>query len=392
MSVIELSEKYKQYIINLRRYFHTYPEPSFKEFNTSKKIKEELERLKIPYISTTNTGVVATLKGNSKGKTVALRSDMDALEITECTNISYKSKNIGFMHACGHDGHLASLLGAAMILKELQSEIKGTVKLIFQPSEETGLGAKIIIDEGFLKNVDGIFGIHLISDLEVGKISVEAGPRMASADSFKITVKGKSCHGATPYKGVDALVAASSIVLNLQSFVSREIDPLDPAVISIGKITSGSSYNIIASEAIMEGTTRCFSAETRARIPKAIKRIAEFTAKAYNAEAVVNYNFTVPPLINDASVSTIAEDVISKISSKDAVAKMDKLFIAEDFAKYLEIIPGAFAFVGVKSKNSETNYPLHNDKFNIDEDCLPLASAMHAQFAIDFLNKASEKK
>lgn len=385
MNVKTLSAKYKDYVINLRRHFHSYPEPSLKEFKTCEKIQEELKKLNIPYITTAGTGIIASIKGPISGKTIALRADIDALEICEKNEVPYKSKNAGYMHACGHDGHTASLLGAAHILKELQNDINGTVILIFQPAEENGKGSSLIINEGILKNVDEIFGIHVISDIECGKISVEAGPVMASSDSFKITVNGKGGHGAKPAQTIDALVAASAVVVNLQSLISREIDTLEPAVMSIGTFNSGTSYNIIASQAVLEGTVRCFNDDIRQKISYAIERIASNTANAYRACVSMDYKFLVRPVINTAASSALAKKSVEKILSKDAVIKADKLLIAEDFSKYLELIPGAFAFVGARNEKKEACFAHHNDRFNIDEDCLEIASALYAQYALDYL-------
>ena len=387
MDIISLSQKHKQYVIDLRREFHKIPEPSFEEFKTSERIKQELTKLNIPFVPTSTTGIIASIEGNKKGKIVALRADIDALKITECTNISYKSQNLGFMHACGHDGHIASLLCAAKILNELKHKFNGTIRLIFQPAEENGKGSKTIINEGFLNGVDAIFGIHLVSSLDCGQISVEAGPRMASSDHFVINVKGKACHGATPSEGIDALVAASSIVMNLQSFISREINPLDPAVISVCTFSSGTSYNILAGEATLEGTVRCFSKETRSKIDERMKNIIEHTTKSYNATGNLQYNHLVSPVINNIKTTSIAQKAAEKIFSKNNIVKLDKMLIAEDFSEYLNLISGTFAFIGVRNKDKNANYPLHNDNFNIDEDCLPLSSAMHAQFALDFLNE-----
>lgn len=387
MDVKALSEKYKEYVINLRRHFHSYPEPSLREFKTSEKIKEELNKIGIPYSSVAGTGIVAVLKGKGKGKTIALRADMDALEICELTDVSYKSKNEGYMHACGHDGHSASLLGAARILNDLKEQINGTVKFIFQPGEETGGGSKLLIKEKVLDEIDEIFGIHVISDIECGKVSIEAGAVMASSDSFKITVNGKGGHGAKPYQAIDALVAASSIVVNLQSLISREIDTLEPAVVSVGTFSSGTSYNIIASQAVLEGTTRCFNNEIRQKIPEAMKRIASHTASAYRATVDINYNFTVPPVINTPASSTLAKSSAEKILSKDAVIDAGKLLIAEDFSEYLELVPGAFAFVGAGNEEKNACYSHHNEKFNIDEDCLQIASSLYAQYALDYLEQ-----
>lgn len=385
MNIKTLSAKYKDYMINLRRYFHSYPEPSLKEFKTSIKIQEELNKLNIPYITAANTGIIATINGKHSGKTIALRADIDALEIDEQTCVSYKSKNNGYMHACGHDAHISSLLGAAHILMELKDYINGTVRLIFQPAEEAGNGSKLMIDAGALEGVDEIFGIHVISDIECGKISVEAGPVMASADYFKLTVNGKGGHGAKPAQAIDALVAASSIVVNLQSLISREIDTLDPAVVSVGTFYSGTSYNIIASQAILEGTTRCFNHDIRKNFPEAIDRIASHTAEAFRAAASLDYDFSVPPVINNAASSALAKKSIEKFLSKDAVINAGKLLIAEDFSEYLTLVPGAFAFVGAGNEKKAACYAHHNDKFNIDEDCLEIAAALHAQYALDYL-------
>lgn len=387
MNIKELSLKYKDYMIELRRYFHRHPELSFQEYTTSKKIKEELDKMGIPYKSgDNNTAILATIEGFKKGKTIALRSDLDALKVTECTNLEYKSENIGCMHACGHDAHMASLLGAAKILKDIQKELPGTVKLIFQPGEEMGKGSEKLIEQGFLDGIDSIFGIHVISDIKCGKISIDAGPRMASADNFKIKVKGKGCHGARPNQGTDALVTASSIVLNLQSLVSREIDPLEPVVVTIGTLLSGTQYNIVADSAEMTGTARCFNNEVRKKIPEIMKRIIENTAKAYGAEAVLEYDFAVAPVINDSKLSVIGEAAAEKILSKDALLKNTKLLISEDFSSYLAKVPGIFALVGAGNEKKEANYPHHNEKFTVDEDCLQISSALHAQYAYDYLN------
>ena len=247
MNVREKCSLAKDYVIEMRRYFHQYPEKSLEEYETSKRIKEELDKMGIPYISVANTGVIATIEGKNPGKTVALRADMDALSVVEENDsIDYKSKIDGMMHACGHDGHTSMLLGAGKVLNDMKDEINGTVKLFFQPAEEVAQGAKAMIADGALEGVDGVFGIHLWTDLECGKISVEEGPRMAAADIFKIIVKGKGGHGSLPQQGVDAVVVSSAIIMNLQSIVSRETSPLDSVVVSIGALHSGTRFNVIA--------------------------------------------------------------------------------------------------------------------------------------------------
>ncbi|MCT4606155.1 MAG: M20 family metallopeptidase [Marinisporobacter sp.] len=387
MNMKELAQKNKQYIIDLRREFHKYPEPSWKEVRTSKRIKEELDKMQIPYISVAGTGVVATIEGKNKGKTVALRADIDALQVNEANDVSYKSQNEGIMHACGHDGHGAMLLGAAKILNESKERINGTVKLFFQPAEELAEGAEKMVQEGVMEGVDGVFGIHLWSDLPCGTVSVEEGPRMASADLFKIKVVGKGGHGSLPHQGVDAVVVASAIVMDLQSVVSREISPLESAVVSVGKFVGGTRFNVIADEAVLEGTTRCFNNQIRKDFPKMLERIAKNTAASYRAEAELEYTPGTPATINEVVCSRVAEKSVEKLLGKEGIIKMEKVTGGEDFAMYLEKAPGTIAFVGVRNEEKEADYPHHHPRFNMDEDALPIGSALYAQFATDFLNE-----
>ncbi|QGU96795.1 amidohydrolase [Clostridium bovifaecis] len=387
MIIEDLSQKYEDYIIELRRYFHTYPELSWQEKNTSLKIKEELDKLKIPYISVIGTGIIATIEGNKNGPVIGLRADMDALDILEENDVEYASKNTGVMHACGHDGHVAMLLGAGRILNELKEYLNGTVKLIFQPAEEIIEGAKKIIKMDELKDLSAIYAIHLWAGLESGKISLESGPRMASADKFILKVHGKGGHGASPHQGIDAIVAASSIVLSLQTVASREVDPLEPVVISIGKLTAGDKYNVIAKEALIEGTTRCFNKDIRERLPKIIERIALNTAKTYRADVELDYQYGTPPTINDTTCSKIAYDSAANLFGENSILQMTKVTGGEDFAMYLEKIPGAFIFLGVRNEAKEIVYPHHHEKFNIDESVLKKGAALMTQIALDHLTR-----
>lgn len=382
MDIKLLGEKYKDYMVELRRYFHENPEPSKEEYNTSEKIKEELDKMGIPYVSIAETGVIGTIKGDKPGKTVALRADMDALQVKECTGFSFASKKEGLMHACGHDGHMASLLGAAKILNEIKNEINGTVKLFFQPAEETATGARKMIEEGALEGVDGVFGIHIWADVELGKISVEAGPRMASTDLFRINVTGKGGHGSLPHQGVDAVVAASAIVLNLQSIVSREVSPLETAVVSVGQIKSGSRFNVIAPDAFMDGTTRAFNPEVRGKFHEMIDRIAKNTAAAYRAEAETEYEYLVPVTINDEACSKIAEEAVIKTFGENALTKFPKITGSEDFSYFSEQREGVLCFVGTGTADY---YPHHHPKFSVSEDSLPIAASMYAAYAVNYL-------
>lgn len=298
---------------------------------------------------------------------------MDALEIQETNNLPYRSKNDGIMHACGHDGRTAMLLGAANMLMDIKDEINGTIKLIFQPAEEIAAGAKKMIQESnFMDTVDSVFGIHLWSDLETGKVSVPACPRMASADFFDITIIGKSGHGSMPHQTVDSVLVGSSIVMNLQSFISREISPLDSAVLSIGSFHSGTRFNIVAGDAKLSGTSRCFSPEVREQFPKAIERIIKNVAKSYRATAELNYTHGTPPTINDKESSIIAEAAVEKILGESGNVYIDKTTGGEDFAFFLEKAPGALAFLGIRNDEKGANFPHHHDKFNMDEDALEI--------------------
>lgn len=383
-NIKKLGEKYKDYMVEMRRYFHENPEPSTEEYNTSVKIKEELDKMGIPYVSIAGTGVIGTIQGGKPGKTVALRADMDALQVKECTGLPFASKKEGLMHACGHDGHIASLLGAAKILNEIKDEIQGTVKLFFQPAEETAWGAKKMIEEGALEGVDGVFGIHIWADIELGKISVEAGPRMASTDLFRIKVTGKGGHGSLPHQGVDAVVTGSAIVMNLQSIVSREISPLETAVVSVGQIKSGSRFNVIAPEAFMDGTTRAFSAEVRGKFHEMIDRIAKNTAAAYRAEAVTEYEYLVPVTINDERCSKIAEEAVRETFGEEALTTFPKITGSEDFSYFSNEREGVLCFVGTGTENY---YPHHHPKFSVDEKALPITASMYAAYAVNYLKK-----
>ena len=385
MTICELVKKNKEYVINLRREFHKNPEASFKEYNTSKRIKEELDKMGIEYISCANTGVVATIEGNYPGKTIALRADMDALSVEELNNVDYKSQVDGMMHGCGHDGHTSMLLGAAKVLNEKRDEIQGTVKLFFQPAEEVGKGANAMIKDGAMEGVDSVFGIHLWADIPVGKVSVDAGPRMASADWFKINITGKGGHGSAPHECIDAVVVASSIVMNLQNIVSRETSPLEPVVLTIGMLNSGSRFNVIAENAYMEGTTRCFNPKLREKLPNMIDKVVQNICNSYGATATLDYDFAVAATINDENCSLIAKNAVEKILGKEGIFAFEKITGSEDFSHFIKDVPGALAFVGCRNEEKGACYSHHSGNFNIDEDALEIGTSLYVQYAIDYL-------
>jgi amidohydrolase len=387
VNIRELSKKHKDYAVELRRHFHMNPEPAMKEVKTSDRIIEELTKMGIPCKKSAGTGVVGIIEGKKGGKTIALRADIDALELEEANDVEYKSKVQGLMHGCGHDGHNAGLLTAAKILSEVKEEINGTVKLLFQPGEEVAKGARALIEEGELEGVDGIFGIHLWNGLEVGKVSIESGPRMASAGIFNIQVQGKGGHGSLPNQGIDALMVGSAIVMNLQSLVAREISPLDPAVISIGIFNSGTRGNILPGEAYLEGTTRCFSLEVNDSFEHMMRRVIEKTAESYRATAKLDYTELVLPTINDEKMAEIGEKTVVNLFGEEGLSKFEKTTGGEDFSYYTREVPGLFAFVGIKNDDKIEPFPHHHPRFDMDEDGLEVAAALYAQYAIDFLNK-----
>ncbi len=386
MNVNDLANKYEEYGIALRRDFHRNPEPSMKEVRTQERIISELKDLGLEGIKIAGTGVVAYIDGKSKGKTIGLRADIDALELREESTHEYASNNEGLMHACGHDAHAASLLLAAKILVDLRDTFSGRVKLMFQPGEEVAKGALAMIEEGVMDDVDSIFGIHLWNDCQVGKISAEAGPRMASAGIFKINVTGKGGHGSMPHQGVDAGVVGAAILLNLQSIVSREISPLESAVVSVGIFNSGSRFNVMPGEAYLEGTTRCFSVEVNDGLKEQITRIAQSTAQAYRASASVDYQQIVEPTINDPAMSEIVLGSARKTQGEDSVVTFEKTTGGEDFSYFTKYAPAAFAFVGSRRSSEDEAFPHHHPKFDIDERAIKISASLYSQVAIDFLS------
>ncbi|NLY21608.1 MAG: amidohydrolase [Tissierellia bacterium] len=387
MNIREIGVKYKDYMIEMRRHFHQNPEPSLHEFETSKRIKEELDKLNIPYESVAGTGVIATITGGKPGKTVMLRADIDALEVQEENDVEYKSCRDGVMHACGHDGHASSLLGAAHILNEVKDELNGNVKLVFQPAEEIAAGAKKVMEESNLAEVcDACFGIHLWADIPAGKINIEPGPRMASAGIFSIDIKGKSGHGSAPHQTVDAVVVGSAIIMNLQTVVSRMTDPLDTLVVTVGKFDAGTRFNVISGSARLDGTTRCFTKEVLEKSPKEIEKMARLTAEAYGATIEFSHYDATIPVINDPEITEIVANSAEKLYGNESLVSFEKITGGEDFSYFMEGIPGAFGFVGIGNSEKGANFPHHHEKFNMDEDALEVAANLYAQFAVDFLN------
>ncbi|GAB2482557.1 amidohydrolase [Alkalibacterium psychrotolerans] len=375
-------------VIGLRRYFHQYPEASLKEYETIKRIKQELDKLAIPYESVGETGAIGTIKGKKgPGKTVLLRADIDALELEDAKDKPYKSRNPGLHHACGHDGHTAALLGAAKILKRQEDQFTGTIKLAFQQAEEIGAGARQFVKGGFVEGVDQVFGLHLDSSVPVGKIVSVPGATNASCDIFKIKVHGKSAHAAQPDKGIDALLAAAAITVELQSIVGREVSPLDNVVVAVGVLNAGTRYNIVANQAVLEGTVRTFSHETREHVLAAVKRVAESVAESHRATVEFENYDAAAPLINAEEPSNRAARIAEEIVGEDNVIRSQpKSLGADDFADFLSKAPGVYARVGTRDlDDSDTWYGHHHEKFDIAEEGLVYATELHVRYALDYL-------
>ena len=377
------------YLLEQRRWLHRHPEIAREEFETQKKIERELDALGIPHSRVGGTGIAAELKGNLEGKkTIVLRADTDALPIQETANIPCRSENPGKMHACGHDVHTASLLGAAKYLAEHKESFGGRVRFVFQPAEEVGYGARAVIREGVLTGADRCFGIHVASNLRAGTIAVVPGACNASCDYVRITVHGVGSHISTPQDGVDALYIASQIVVGSQALITRRISPMDNVLIGFGKLASGSVYNVVPHEAILEGTIRAFKPEQREQVKAELAALAENTAAIYGGTAEVEIRDYASPLINDASCcEEVQKTAIGLFGLEKVITSRTPSLGADDMADFILGVPGCYAYVG--SGNPErpgTCLPHHNGDFEVDEDCLFVGAAIYAGYAIDYLN------
>ena len=370
-------KKIEKMIIDWRRDFHQYPELSFKEHRTGDVIADELRSMGLePKVNVGKTGVTADLKFGD-GPTIGLRADMDALPIQETSGLSFSSKNDGVMHACGHDGHMAMLLGAAKVLTQKDDQYNGTVRFIFQPAEEGEGGARYMIEDGCLEGVDEIYGIHVWNYQPVGEVGVKDGPVLAAADMFDIKIKGIGGHGAAPQGTVDCVVVASHLVQALQTIVSRNTNPLESTVISIGKINGGHNFNIIADEVSLSGTARAYTEANRSLIKTRMKEIIHGIEKTYNAQITFNYKDGYPPTINHTEP---AEKVLK--AAKQVVgtkAGMPYLSMGgEDFAYYLKEKPGCFFFVGSAPNEKELfETPHHCSHFTMDERALLVGPSIY---------------
>ncbi|MBE9391074.1 amidohydrolase [Fervidicoccus fontis] len=390
VNILELAREKEKEIVELRRLLHQHPEIAHKEYETHKILVEHLEKIGLHPRTLAGTGIIADIEGKEKGgKTVAIRADMDALPIKEENDVPYKSLNEGFMHACGHDAHMSMVYGAALILNELRDKFNGRVRLLYQPAEEEGTlgGAKPMIEEGALDGVDYILGMHVWPELPEGVIGYRKGPFFAAADTIKITVKGKGGHGAKPNLAVDPIMISAKVVDALHTISSREVDPLEPFVITIGSIHGGTAHNIIPDKVEMLGTVRTLSKELRDSMEERLRRIIRGVTSAFNGDFSLEYLYGYPVLINHQEVTEIMKNVVEDLLGKEKVVESKPTMGGEDFAYYLEKVPGTFMFLGTYNEKMGYIYGVHTSKFNLNEKILPIGSSVFVAGALELMKR-----
>ena len=389
--LLDEAQSHQDWIVAIRRELHRFPELGYQEFKTSQLIRKTLDELRIPYRHPiAETGVLAAI-GDGRGPCVALRADMDALPICEQADVPFRSTVAGNMHACGHDCHVAMLLGAAKMLKARESEIHGTVKLLFQPAEEGGAGGLRMCVEGALEapNVDRIFGLHVWPTLPSGQIGSRAGTLLASAGSMSIVVSGKGGHAAMPQMSFDPVVTAAKIVCELQTIVARELDPLDPGVVSVTTVHGGEAFNVIPPSVKMTGTIRSLTARGMAFLEERVRSIASHIAAANRCEAQIEFLDAYPPTVNDGHCWDVAQALGREVLGAQNVIELLPVMGGEDFSYYTNRVPGCFVALGMRNENQGTTYGVHHPMFKADETMLPLGSALHVGFALRTLSELS---
>lgn len=436
--VQELAARIEPYLIEKRRFFHAHPELSGEEVNTTAAIAQELDAMGIEYALpndfipgpgpahytesenlaslkeagkafvrqdveaqggstiSSQSGLIVTIRGEApdaydeQGRPrhrIVLRSDIDALPILEQTGASYASKNEGVMHACGHDCHIAMMLGAIRLLNELREQLRGEVRIIFQPAEEISIGSRRMIAAGALDGVETIYGAHIWSEVEAGTVSIESGPRMANTDWFRVDISGSSAHGAMPHKGVDAIVVGAAIIEALQVVVSRDVSPFDPVVLTIGEFHGGVARNVMAGTSYLTGTVRSFDPKVREFLRERMEFMVHHVARSYSAKADFEWQSGNSTLINDKKCAKRAIKSAVKVLGEDALAKYEGTLSGEDFSEYLRVVPGVFVFVGGKNPEKGADHPQHSCYYEVDESVLVSGAKLAAQYAFDFLNE-----
>ena len=384
-----LTKEEVQQLAGWRRDFHAHPELAYQESRTAEVAAAHLKSCGYE-VSTGigTTGVVGLLKGGATGKTVMLRADMDCLPLTEENDVPYRSQNPGKMHACGHDGHTAALMTAAKKLQEMRGSLRGNVKIVFQPAEEGGNGAARMIRDGALLNpkVDAAFGLHLWNDQPVGKIALNPGALMAGVHSFELTVRGKGGHGAAPHQAVDAVVAAAQVINSLQTVVSRNVDPLETAVVTVGSVHAGDAFNIIPETAVLRGTVRYFNPKLGDELPEWIERVARGTTESMGAHYDLKYERLTPPTINNAEMAEFVRGVAAELVGPENIIYDARTMGGEDMSFFLNEVPGCYFFVGSRNEQRGLIHPHHSPRFDFDEAALAIGVEMTCRIVRKFLS------
>jgi len=381
---LKQAEEMKQNLIRMYRHLHRHPEVAHHEVETNRFIRSELKGMNIPFLAPADNITIAVLDSGRSGATVGIRCDTDALPVQEETELDYASETEGVMHACGHDAHVANGLGAAALLIKNIDHWVGKVKIIFQPAEEGEAGAQEVIRTGLVNDVDVFFGIHVWSPFAAGEIHVSPTPVSATVDMFRVVITGKGGHGATPEKCCDAVVAASALVMALQTVVSRRISPMDPALLTIGSFHAGAVGNIIAQEAEIKGTFRTFNEDVRQKIYNSLVEMSSQIAASYGCTAEVFNNRLSDAVINDERAARIARESAGELIGLENVLPQHSMMLGDDFSDYGAIAPYCYGQVGIADRAKETDYAHHNGRFRIDEDVLPLCAAWIALTAVRF--------
>lgn len=386
---LEIDERVPD-LVAMRRDLHEHPETAFEEVRTASIVEQRLRALDFEVqTGIAKTGVVGLLRGGAAGpdaRTLAIRADMDALPIHEQNSVDYRSQVDGKMHACGHDGHTSIGLTVADILSRRRSELKGNIKFIFQPAEEVVGGAKPMVDEGVMDDVDGIIGLHLISTYKIGRVGVRAGTVFASADKLTLTVNGKGGHGGMPHGAVDPIVISAHVITALQTLISRETSPFSPAVVTIGTINAGTAFNIIPEKVELGGTLRAFSDEHRVYLTRRIEEVANGVATAMGGSCTVNVFDGCPPCVNNAAMTQMVQGAAVATVGEEFVDIGDEILTtgADDMAYFLNAAPGCYFIVGANNEEKGARYPHHHPRFNVDEDALPIAVEVLVRSALAF--------
>ncbi|CAH2463537.1 MULTISPECIES: amidohydrolase [Bacillus] len=379
----------KNQLIEWRRHFHKYPELSFQEEKTSQFVFDILRE--IPYLEVsrpTKYSVMARLIGKQPGKIIAVRADMDALPIHEENKFDFISTYPGVMHACGHDGHMAILLGVVHKLVERREKVKGEIRFLFQHAEENFPGgAEEMVAAGVMAGVDYIIGAHLWASLEVGKVGVIYGPAMAAPDVFKITIEGKGGHAGIPHETVDSIAIGAQVVSQIQQIVSRLTNPLDSLVVSVTQFHSGTTHNVIPEQAEIEGTVRSLRHELREETKKKLERIVKHITESYGAKYTFSYEYGYRPVVNDYEVTELIEHTALQLYGRERVVRLQPTMAGEDFSAFLQKAPGTFFFIGAGNEEKGIIYPHHHPRFTIDEDALPIGVEVFVSSIMNFISK-----